>query len=917
MQRLFLLDAHGLAYRAFFAMKTLSTSTGIPTNAVYGFINMFLKLIREEKPNYLAVVFDSGVPTFRHQKYPQYKAQRKKMPDEMKQQIPIIMEVISAFNIPVFLMDGYEADDIIGTLVKKFENEVDEIIVVSADKDILQLVTDKIKVLATKKGLSETVLYDIEGVKGKFGVPPDKVIDVLGLCGDTSDNIPGIKGIGEKTAIELIQEFGSFEVLLNNLDKVSNEKRREIIKTYLTDAILSKELVTIDTNVPITADLEECRVKEYNKDRLFEILEKLEFKKFLKDLGLYKKLEGSKECDYRIITEEKGFQALINLLSNTSSLAIELVTTSINPLQAEIVGIAISTKPHSAWYIPMAHEYLGVPEQLPQEYVLKALKPFLESKDIKKIGHNLKYQLLVLANPGCHGEIVEPPFDRLRVTSCHGELIEPCIRVKGIAFDAMLASYLLNPTAKHNLEDIILNYYGIDKSCVGSQGSIARGATSSSTMNIQQAGDCACSDVDFIYRVSCEVLKPKLNEASLITLFEDVEMPVTEVLAQMELDGIKIDIPYLKGLSQEFGQKLNDLSAEIYKLADTEFNINSPKQLGFILFEKLKMPVIKKIKTGFSTDEEVLIKLSAYHPLPDKLLAYRELTKLKSTYVDALLELADPTTHRLHTSYNQTIAATGRLTSSNPNLQNIPIRTDLGNRIREAFIPEEGCILLSADYSQIELRLLAHISKDERLIAAFINDEDIHTQTALEIFGGSPELITSEMRRAAKVVNFGITYGMSAYGLSKELRITPGQSKDMIERYFERYPGVKGYIDKTISEAKLKGFVSTLWGRKRYLPEINSSNRTLREFAERQAVNMPIQGTAADLIKMAMIEIHKRLDRKKAKMLLQVHDELVFEVKEDSLNEVVELVKECMEGIANFLVPIKVDIHSGENWGKI
>ncbi len=860
MQRLFVIDGHGLVYRAYFAIKSLSTSKGILTNAVYGFINMLLKLLRDEKPEYLAVVFDSKTPTLRHEKFPQYKAQRKKMPDEMRQQIPLIMEVISAFNIPIFSMDGYEADDIIGTLVKRYKNEVDEIIVVSGDKDILQLVDEKIKVLTTKKGLSETVLYDIAGVRERFGVEPAKVTEVLAIAGDTSDNIPGIKGIGEKTAIKLIQEFGNLEKILGNPDNLSNENLRQKIKTYSQDAILSKELVTINTQVPITADLEECKVREYNEDRLFEILEKLEFKKLLKELGLYKKIEVSQENDYQIITEKEKFQTLINLLTTSSSLAIELITTSTNPWQAKIVGIAISTKPYSACYIPIAHEYFDIPEQLSKEYVLNGLKPFLESKDIKKIGHNLKYKLLVLANHG--------------------------INLEGIAFDTMLASYLLSERLdRPNLSDLsdIINR--------------------------------ACSDVDWTYQLSYEVLKPKLE--GMRSLFEDMEMPLIKVLAQMEFDGIKIDIPYLKGLSQEFGQKINDLTKEIYQLADTEFNINSPKQLGFILFEKLKLPVLKKTKTGFSTDEEVLMQLRSYHPLPDKLLAYRELTKLKSTYVDALSELTDPITHRLHTCYNQTIAATGRLTSSDPNLQNIPIRTDLGNRIREAFIPEEGCLLISADYSQIELRILAHISKDERLIQAFIDNEDIHTQTAVEIFGGVPESITSKMRRAAKVVNFGITYGMSAYGLSKELMITSGQAKEMIEQYFERYPGVKGYIDKTIEEAKLNGFVTTLWGRRRYLPEINSPNRTLREFAERQAVNMPIQGTAADLIKIAMLEIHKGLDRQKARMLLQVHDELVFEVKKDSLDEVVELVKGCMEGIADFLVPIKVDIHSGENWGKI
>jgi len=856
MERLFLIDGQGLAYRAFFAIKNLSTSTGIPTNAVYGFTNMFLKLIKEEKPQYLAIVFDSKTPTFRHKKFPDYKAQRQKMPDEMRDQLPLIREVITAFNIPIFSKDGYEADDIIGTLVKRYEHQVDEIVVVSGDKDILQLVDDKIKVLATKKGLSETILYDREGVKERFGVEPEKVIDVLSLCGDTSDNIPGIKGIGEKTAIKLIQEFGSLENLLNN------HSAPEKIKQYSQQAILSKELVTIDTQVPILADLEACRIKEYDKDKLFVLLEKLEFKKILKELGLYKKEETG---EYKIITHRDEFQILLNSLKDTTSLVVALTTTPVTPQNNQIVGIAIAFKPHSAYYIPLGYE-----DSLKKEYVLDELKSLLEANEIKKIGHNLKFTLVELAKHG--------------------------IRLKGIDFDTQIASYLLNPTAKHNLEDIVLNYYGVV---------------------LSPPNKDTCLNVDYILRLSNDTLRPKLKEENLGCLFEEIEMPLIEVLAQMELDGVKIDIPYLKKLSQEFAHNLSNLEKEIYHLANAEFNINSPKQLGFILFEKLKMPVIKRTKTGFSTDESVLKELSSYHPLPDKLLEYRELTKLKSTYVDTLAQLVNPVTHRVHTSYNQTIAATGRLTSSDPNLQNIPIRTELGNRIRKAFIPEEEDVLVSADYSQIELRLLAHISKDERLINAFINNEDIHTQTALEIFGGNVDLVTQEMRRAAKVVNFGIIYGMSAYGLSQELKIPPSQAKEMINRYFERYPAIKDYIDRTIEETKLKGYVTTLWGRKRYLPEINSRNKVLREFAYRQAINMPIQGSCADLIKISMVEIYKRLERKKAKMLLQVHDELIFEVKKDSLTEVIQLIKDCMEGIGTFLVPIKVDVYVGKNWSEI
>lgn len=901
MIRLFLIDGHNFAYRAFFAVKFLSTSNGIPTNAVYGFTNMLLKLLKEEKPDYLLVVFDSPTLTFRHQIYKEYKAHRQKMPEDMRHQISLIQEVVKAFNIPVISKDGYEADDLLATISNQFEekiNNVDEIVIVTGDKDALQLVTSKTKVLSTN------TLYNIDEVKKRFGVEPSQVIDVLALAGDTSDNIPGVSGIGEKKAVALVQKFGSVEQIYNQIDKISNERLQKQLETDKEKAFLSKNLVILNRQVPIdNIDLIACKTNNWegntNNKTLLNLLTELEFHKIIGELGLIK-TDTLPETppltkDYKIVIGQNELLELVRELEQTKACSIKLERCSTSGTQKDlmplaIIGIALAYEENSitkTYYIPLNPDVTSL--------VLETLKPILESELIKKYGHDIKHQLKVLSHYG--------------------------IKLNGLAFDTMLASYLLKPEGKHTIETLALKYLGIKKNVFDKE--------AASDSNV--ISNHACVDVDIILQL-VKVLAPILKNKGLFALFEQIEMPLIEILAQMEQNGICVDTYYLKQLSMQFGQRLKELDNEIYLLAGTEFNINSPKQLGFILFEKLQMPVIKKTKRGstsgknntsirgYSTDEDVLNRLTVYHQLPYKILEHRELNKLKSTYLDALTQLANPKTKRVHTSYNQAVTTTGRLSSSEPNLQNIPIKTDLGRLVRQAFVPQDGYLLLSADYSQIELRILAHLSQDPKLIEAFLMDEDIHTLTACELFKVSfPSMIDNEMRRMAKVVNFGITYGMSPYGLSKELKITQKAAKEIIERYFERYKMVKEYIEKTIQEAKENGYVSTLFGRRRYLSDINSSNKNLREFAQRQAVNMPIQGSCADIIKLAMLNIHQKLNRlptQTARMLLNVHDELVFEVLEEQTEEIIQIVKQGMENVVNLCVPLKVDIKISSNWSK-
>lgn len=888
---LYLMDGNSNIYRLYYAISTpLSTSTGLPTEAILGFARIILKLLKEEKPEYMAVVFDAAAPTFRHELFTAYKAQRPRMPSDLVQQIPYIKRFIRALNIPILEIPGYEADDVIGTLAKKAEQLGIHTIILSPDKDFLQLVSDKIQVLSERMG--HRVLYDREKVKERYGVEPEKIPDVLGLMGDQSDNVPGVPGIGEKTAGKLIREYGSVEELLRHIDKVKNVKQRENLKQFGEVALKSKELVTLNTNVPVEWNLEEFRLSEPNRSELIPLLQELEFQSILKEMLPEEKIEKNPSQKYITVLSPSQLNEVIEALKASKGFAIDTETTHPEPMRAKLVGISFSLKPHQAFYIPVGHTPEKVPAQLDLKEVLSRLKPLLEDARIAKYGQNMKYDKIVLANYG--------------------------IDLQGLDFDTMIASYLLNPSRHaHNLEDIALEYLGYKRNLTYKL--VVGSGTKAVTMDqapIEKVACYSCEDVDLVFQLT-QHLRPQLQQKNLEKLFYQVEMPLIEVLAQMERNGVRIDPNLLAALSRELDQELERLSSEIYALAGVEFNVNSPKQLGEILFEKLKLPVIRKTKTGYSTDVDVLEELAKGHPLPSKILEYRQLSKLKSTYVDALPKMVHPETGRIHTSYNQTVTATGRLSSSDPNLQNIPIRTPIGRRIRQAFIPADGYLLLSADYSQIELRILAHLSGDEKLIEAFRRDEDIHTRTAIEVLGvKDASEMTPELRRKAKAVNFGIIYGIGSFSLAKDLGISTKEAQQYINNYFARYVGVKRYLDKMIEKARTEGYVTTLLNRIRYIPEIKSKDWSTRQFGERTAINTPIQGTAADMIKLAMIRIHRQLKEKfpEVKMILQVHDELVFEVPENQIELVKPLIREGMETVLELSVPIKVDIHVGRNW---
>ena len=882
--RLFLIDGSSYVFRAFYAIGQLSTSKGFPTNAIFGFTSMMLKVLREMKPEYIAVIFDAKGPTFRDEIYPDYKANRPGMPEGLEPQIPHIKRIVEAYHIPVIEKEGYEADDIIGTIAKEVAKERVDVVIVTGDKDMLQLVGEHICTLDTMKDRS----FGPREVVERYAVNPEQMTDIMALMGDSIDNIPGVPGIGEKTAVALISQFKTLENLLAHKERLSNKKLVEALSRFGEQAKLSKRLATIATDVPLTYRLRDFVLSEPDGEMLKEIFRELEFSKFLKEMTS----ETLSMEDYHIVTEEDHFSDLVGELKGCQGFAFDFETTSRDPMLAELVGLSFSFNPHEAYYIPLGHRYRGVPRQLDKELVLSQLKPLFEDEKLKKYGQNIKYEYVLLKRSG--------------------------IELRGIGCDTMVASYLLNPTKhKHNLEEIAREY--LDHRMISYKDVVGSGKreVTFDQVDLNKAKNYSCEDSDVTFLVS-HILLPKLVDEGLKDLFDEVEIPLIGVLAQMEINGVKIDRSLLGEMSKEFGNKLISIADRIYLLAGERFNINSSQQLAKILFDKLGLPKVKRTKTGTSTDTEVLTKLAQQHELPIELLAYRSLSKLKSTYIDALPKLINPTTGRVHTSYNQTVTATGRLSSSDPNLQNIPIRSEEGRRIRQSFIPEEGWLMISADYSQIELRILAHLTRDSALCEAFQRNEDIHARTASNIFGVPLKDVTPEMRRQAKVINFGIIYGMSAFGLGRELDIEPKVASTYIEGYFQKYQGVKDYIDSSLREAREKGYVVTLFGRRRYLPEINSSNQMARSAAERTAVNTPIQGTAADLIKVAMIHIPRRLKNLSlsTKMIMQVHDELVFECPEGELERASRIIREGMEGVMECSVPLRVSVACGRNWNE-
>ena len=881
---LYLIDGSSYIYRAFFAIRNLRNSKGLPTNAIYGFTRMLMKIVEEKKPDYLAVAFDVKGPTFRNELYAEYKANRPEMPDDLKPQIPYIKRMVEGFGIPKLELPGYEADDVLGTLSKWGEDKGLEVVLVTGDKDLLQLVGPHVRVYDTMK----EEVYGEEEVKARFGVPPNRVIEVMALMGDSSDNIPGIPGVGPKTAIKLIQEYYDVDGLFAHAGEIKG-KVGEKIRENQDLARLSRKLVTINTRLPLPLNIEDFKYDEPRAENLMELIRELEFTSLLKE---FSGGTGTKEKDYRTILKMNELDSFLDQVRSQGEVSVDLETTAIDPMRAEIVGISLSLKEDEGIYIPVAHAYPGAPEQLSRSEVLGFLRPILTDPKIKKIGQNIKYDMIVLENAG--------------------------LELQGVYFDTMVASYLINPSrTTHNLNDLALTYLNHKMVTYEEVAGKGKSAVGFDQVPVDQATRYSAEDAEITYSLY-KLLDPLLKESSLDTLFHEIEIPLIPVLVRMERSGVKIDTDVLSEMSGEIGGQLDALILKIYELAGEEFNINSTQQLSRILFTKLGIKPGKKTKSGYSTDVEVLEQLAEEHELPREILEYRTLNKLKSTYIDALPRMIHPRTGRVHTSFNQTVTATGRLSSSDPNLQNIPIRTPMGKKIREAFVAEPGHLLLSADYSQVELRILAHLSKDQTLITAFENHEDIHTRTAAEIFGLPAEMVTPEMRRDAKVVNFGIIYGMGRFGLSRQLKIPVNVADEYIRNYFMKYPGVKSYQEQILREAREKGYVSTIMNRRRPIPELLNSNKNIAANGERTAINTPIQGSAADIIKSAMIRIQKTLIEKQMQsfMILQIHDELVLEAPEDEVEEAKKILKEGMEGVIRLDVPLIVDIGMGKNWSE-
>lgn len=887
-KKLYLIDGTAYVYRAFHAIRSLSDSRGMPTNAVFGFTRMLIKLMQDRQPEYAVMLFDAKGPTFRHERYPDYKANRPPMPDDLVAQLPIIREVTREFNFPVLEMPGYEADDLIGTLSRLATDGGFEVVMITGDKDFVQLVTDQ----ATIWDPMKDEVLDRRGVEEKFGLQPHQMVDVMGLSGDTADNVPGVPGIGMKTALSLIQQFGSMDNLYEQLESISREKQRQNLVAHKDQALLSRELVTIDTRVPLSFDLDGCRLKAPDNDNLVRLFQQLEFRQLQQAFAGQRK---NRAKNYQAVMSRPELLRLKKNLQKAGLFALDTETTSQNPLVARLVGLSFAFRDDEAFYIPVGHHYLGVPDQLGLEEVLQTLKDVLENPDLKKVGQNIKYDWLVLGRCG--------------------------IELKGVAFDTMLASYLLNPSKRaHNLDQIALDFLGHKTITYQDVAGKGKNARTFDQVPLEEATPYACEDAD-ITLMARNVLDRQLDEIGLNALLQEVEMPLVPVLMRMEKKGVRVDRDKLRELSKSFEARLEQLESSIYEVAGERFNIKSSQQLGAILFERLGLPVQKKTRKtkGYSTDVNVLSELAKAHELPALILEHRSLAKLKSTYSDALMQLIHADTGRIHTSYNQTVAATGRLSSSDPNLQNIPIRTEEGREIRRAFVPEPGWELLSADYSQVELRILAHYSGDETLIRAFTENEDIHTRTAAEVFQVTAEDVTTDLRRQAKAINFGIIYGMSAFGLSNQLSISQKMAKVYIDNYFSRYPGVRRFMEETVERARKTRRTDTLLGRIRLLPDIGSSNHNLRQFAERTAINTPIQGTAADLIKIAMIRIDHALREQglQTAMLISVHDELVFEVPPEEHETAARLITGIMEGVWDLKVPLKVNIAWGQNWAEV
>lgn len=887
---LILVDGSSYLYRAFHAMPALTNSKGAPTGAVYGVINMLRRLLNDYQPDLIAVVFDAKGKTFRNDLYPEYKANRASMPTELAEQIEPIHHIIRALGLPIIMLDGVEADDVIGTIARIATEQKMPTIISTGDKDLAQLVNDYVTLVNT---MTNTLLTPTT-VKEKFGVTPEQIIDYLTLVGDTSDNIPGVPQVGPKTAVKWLDLYGSLDNIIENADKITG-KVGEKLRDFLPNIPLTKSLVTIKTDLSLASKIEELVIQLADKEALATLYKEMEFKSWLSELlQASKTIDHDKYANYVTIYSEDELNAWLEKIKKAGVFAFDSETTSLDYMSAEIVGVSFSVEAGFAAYVPFGHDYPDAPKQLSKDHVLNAIKPILENPAIKKIGQNIKYDIEVLARVG--------------------------IELKGAAFDTMLESYVLDSSSNsHDLESLALKYLGwraIPYTDVAGKGAKQ---IPFNQVNITDAARYAAEDADITLRLN-KLLNSRIElEPGVKYIYDNIEVPLIPVLAHIERNGVLIDPDKLRAQGKELETRLKELEQQAFQLAGTEFNLNSPKQLQEILFQTLKLPILQKTPTGQpSTADPVLQELALEFEMPHIIIEYRSLSKLMSTYTNRLVEQIHPSTGRIHTSYNQTGAATGRLSSSEPNLQNIPIRMPEGRRIRQAFIAPPGHRLVSADYSQIELRLMAHISEDPSLLTAFANDLDIHKATAAEVWEVALDDVTYDMRRNAKAINFGLIYGMSAFGLTRQLGIDRRSAQEYIDRYFNRYPKVRAYMDNTRAHARELGFVETLWGRRLYLPDIHASQIPRQKAAERTAINAPLQGSAADIIKLAMINIETWIRENKlpVKMIMQVHDELVFEVDENHLDDIIVGIKERMSNVVQLKVPLVVSVGVGDNWDK-
>ena len=893
LKKLFIIDGYAILYRAHYALirNPLITSYGFHTSALFGFTNQLIKIIKDENPDYLVCAFDSKEKTFRHKIYSDYKANRPEMPEELQKQIPHLWELLDGMNIPVLRKPGYEADDIIGTVTESVLDKKIQSYIVSGDKDFMQLINDKIFLYTPGKRNSAPDIYDKDGVIKKWGLPPEKIIDLLALMGDSSDNVPGVAGVGIKTAVKLLKEYDNIESVLDNASKISNKRVHNGLMNGRDKAFLSKELVTIIKDVDVDTNVENFLLKSFDQEALGKKFEELEFYALLKYLAIDapETFTKKEEKNYQTILDLKALKEMVDELKNAKYVSIDLETTSVNPMLAEIVGISVSYNKNSAFYIPILYpekkkNNFGVNDL---EVVLSIMKEFLENKDIRKIGQNIKYDALILYRHG--------------------------VKVSNIFLDTMIAAHILNPAAKsYKLDALSIEF--LNYNMVPIEDLIGKGKDqiTMDLVPLDKISYYAAEDADIVFQLA-EIFAPKLEENGQLNFFADIEMPLIDVLMKMENEGVYVDEDLLNEMSLNIGNRLDLLAKEIYNIAEEEFNINSTQQLAKILFDDLKLTQIKKR----STAENVLKELVNEHELPELILSYRKLNKLKNTYIDALPASINKKTKRIHSTFNQTIAATGRLSSTGPNFQNIPIRTVDGREIRKSFIAQQkNWGIFSADYSQIELRIMAHLSEDKELCKAFKDNLDIHDRTASLIYNVPLDDVQPEMRRTAKVINFGIMYGAGPFRISQELGISRKAAQEIIKQYFIQYSGIQNYIDDTLSKARSDNYVETILGRRRYVWDVNSENALKKQAAERVAINMPIQGSAAELIKIAMIDIQKNIenDKLKSKMILQIHDELLFEYPLDEEEHLISMVKKSMENAMSLKVPIIVDYGFGKDW---